>query len=97
MSLLHQDTPEEIDDAALGEEFTKGSSHVVWAGVIAAVLVIAVVVTVLASSSKPPAGQRRDCRRSTPYPQHGETSGLDANGDADGQGESSTRCWSSPM
>jgi len=30
MSLLNQDT-EEVDDAALGEEFTKGSSHVVWA------------------------------------------------------------------
>ena len=35
MSLLHQESPEEIDDAALGEEYTKGSSHVVMASIIA--------------------------------------------------------------
>ena len=39
MSLLHQDSPEEIDDAARGEEFTKGTSHVVWASALATVLV----------------------------------------------------------
>ena len=48
MSLLHQESQEEIDDAALGEEFTKGSSHVVRAGVIAAVLVtVTITVPVL--------------------------------------------------
>ena len=38
MSLLQQATTE-IDDAALGEEFTKGSTHLVWAAGIATVLV----------------------------------------------------------
>ena len=55
MSLLHQDSPEEIDDAALGEELTKGTSHVVVATVIAAVVVtIAIAIYVLAGQ-KPPA------------------------------------------
>ena len=40
MSLLNQDT-EEVDDAARGEEFTKGSSHVIWAAVIATIVVSA--------------------------------------------------------
>ena len=54
----------------------------VWAGVIAAVLVIAIVVTVLcwpaASRPLPPARSLQVWA----FPQHGETSGLDANGDA---------------
>jgi hypothetical protein len=81
MSLLHQDTVEEIDDAALGEEFTKGSSHVVWASVIAAVLVVAVVMISLLASRKPPvvAGEIIEVWA---FPQHGETSGIDANGEA---------------
>jgi hypothetical protein len=81
MSLLHQDSQEEIDDAALGEEFTKGSSHVVWASIAAAVLVIAVVLVSLLASSKSPvaAGEIVEVWA---FPQHGETSGLDANGEA---------------
>ena len=39
MSLLHQESGEEIDDAARGESFTKGSSHLVTASLIAALLV----------------------------------------------------------
>ncbi|HEY1254888.1 MAG TPA: hypothetical protein VGF01_08920 [Terracidiphilus sp.] len=72
---------EKIDDAALGEEFTKGTSHVVLAGLIAAVLVIAVVVVTLLASRKPPvaAGEVVEVWA---FPQHGETSGLDANGEA---------------
>ena len=38
MSLLQQEETE-VDDAALGEELTKGSSHVVWATIIATVVV----------------------------------------------------------
>jgi hypothetical protein len=81
MSLLHQDTPEEIDDAALGEEFTKGSSHVILASVIAAVLVIAVVGITLLSGRKPPVASG-EVVQVWAFPRHGETSGLDANGDA---------------
>jgi hypothetical protein len=81
MSLLHQDTPEEVDDAARGEEFTKGSSHVILASVIAAALVVAVVLISLLVGRKPPvaAGQVVGVWA---FPQHGETSGLDANGEA---------------
>ena len=80
MSLLHQDSPEEIDDAALGEEFTKGSSHVVWAGLIAAVLVTAVVVAFILATRKPPAAAG-EIVQVWAHPTHGETSGFDANGD----------------
>jgi hypothetical protein len=63
MSLLHQESLEEIDDAARGEEFTKGTSHVVWAGVVAAVLVtIAVAVYVMPGKSRPwPAERSSRC------------------------------------
>ncbi|MFZ1087151.1 MAG: hypothetical protein WAN35_19480 [Terracidiphilus sp.] len=81
MSLLHQDTLEEIDDAALGEEFTKGSSHVVWASVIAAVVVMALVVIALLASRKPPVATG-EIVQLWAFPQHGETSGIDANGEA---------------
>ncbi len=80
MSLLHQDSPEEIDDAALGEEFTKGSSHVVWASILAAVLVVTIVVVTLLASRKPPVAAG-EIAQVWAFPQHGETSGIDANGD----------------
>ena len=81
MSLLHQESQEEIDDAALGEEFTKGSSHVVLASVIATVLVTVVVAIVVLASHKPPVASG-EIVQVWDYPEHGETSGIDANGDA---------------
>jgi hypothetical protein len=81
MSLLHQESHEEIDDDALGEEFTKGSSHVVRAGVIATVLVTLVVAIVVLASHKPPVASG-EIVQVWAYPRHGETSGIDANGDA---------------
>ena len=55
MSLLHQETPEEIDDAARGEEFTKGSSHVALAGLIAAALVTIAIGLYMWIGQTPPA------------------------------------------
>lgn len=81
MSLLHQDSLEDIDDAALGEEFTKGSSHVVWASCIAAILVTVVVVVLVLASRKPPVASGMIVQVWA-YPSHGETAGIDANGDA---------------
>jgi hypothetical protein len=79
MSLLHQDSPEEIDDAARGEELTKGTSHVVVATVIAAVLVtIAIAVYVLAGE-KPPVATG-EIVQVWSHAMHTETSGFDANG-----------------
>ena len=80
MSLLHQDSPEEIDDAALGEEFTKGSSHVVRAGIIAAVLVTTIVAVFVLASQKPPAATGQIVQVWA-LPTHGETAGIDANGE----------------
>jgi hypothetical protein len=79
MSLLHQDSPEEIDDAALGESFTKGTSHVVWASVVAAIIVSVAITLFVLSVEKPPAsvGEVLDVWA---HPMHVETSGLDANG-----------------
>jgi hypothetical protein len=78
MSLLNQESGEEIDDAARGEEFTKGSSHVVWAAIIATVLVVAVVGVILLVSSKPIV--TGDIVQVWAHPNHVETSGIDANG-----------------
>jgi hypothetical protein len=80
MSLLHQDSPEEIDDAALGEEFTKGSSHVVWASIIAAVLVTVAIAVYVITGQKPPAATG-EIVQVYAHPRHTESSGMDANGD----------------
>jgi hypothetical protein len=79
MSLLHQETPEEIDDAARGEEFTKGSSHVIWASVIAAILVTIAIAVYVITGQKPPAAAG-EIIAVWAHPQHTETSGFDANG-----------------
>jgi hypothetical protein len=78
MSLLNQDT-EELDDAALGEEFTKGSGHVVWAAVIATIVVSASIAIYFIAGQKP-AAVTGDVVAIWAHPQHTETSGLDANG-----------------
>jgi hypothetical protein len=80
MSLLQQDSPE-LDDAARGEEFTKGSSHVVWASVVAAVVVTAAIALYVIHGEKPPAATG-EIEQIWAHPQHTETSGLDAAGAA---------------
>jgi len=76
MSLLHQ---EEHDDAALGEELTKGTSHVVIASVVAAVVVtIAIAAYFIAGQNKPLA--TGEVVAVWAHPQHTETSGFDASG-----------------
>ena len=78
MSLLNQDT-EEVDDAARGEEFTKGSSHVIWAAVIATIVVsAAIAIYFIVGQTKP--AVTGDVVAVWAHPQHTETSGFDANG-----------------
>jgi hypothetical protein len=80
MSLLQQESGNKIDDAALGEEFTKGSSHMITAGIIAAVLVtIALTVFVLTGEKKPVASG--EIVQVWAHPRHVVTSGIDANGE----------------
>jgi hypothetical protein len=78
MSLLHQDSSE-LDDAALGEEFTKGSSHVVWASIAAAVLVIIAIAAYVITGQKPPPASG-ELIAVWAHPQHTVTPGFDAAG-----------------
>jgi hypothetical protein len=76
MSLLQQN---EHDDAARGEEYTKGSSHVLVAAVIATIVVSAIIgVYTYINRTKPYA--IGEITSIWAHPQHTETSGLDANG-----------------
>ncbi|MGA2206407.1 MAG: hypothetical protein ABSG10_06720 [Terracidiphilus sp.] len=78
MSLLQQSSTE-VDDAALGEELTKGTSHVVWATIIATVVVSLAVSAFVILEQKPPIATG-EIVAVWAHPQHTETSGLDANG-----------------
>ncbi len=76
MSLLHQ---EEMDDAARGEDLTKGTSHVVLAAIVAALAVGAVIAFYAVAGQKPPFA-KAEILAVWAHPQHTETSGLDASG-----------------
>jgi hypothetical protein len=80
MSLLHQEATEQVDDAARGEAFTKGSSHVGIAALVAAVLISIAVAIYIFAGQKPPVATG-EVLAVWAHPQHTETSGLDANGD----------------
>jgi len=79
MSLLHQESGQEIDVAARGESFTKGSSHVVWASIIAVVLVSMVIALYAWFGQKKPV-INGEIVQVWAHSRHVETSGLDANG-----------------
>lgn len=78
MSLLQQNSQEQ-DDASRGEELTKGTSHVLLASVIAAVLVSVAIFVYFKVGEKPmPAtGQVTNV---VAHMMHRETPGVDANG-----------------
>jgi len=79
MSLLQQDAKKEIDDAARGEAYTKGSSHVVIATIAAAILVSLAIAAYVILEQKP-APATGEIEQVWIHPQHTETSGFDANG-----------------
>ena len=76
MSLLHQ---EQQDDAARGEELTKGTSHVIVASIVAVVVVSAAIAVYMIAGQKPPVASGQVLGVWV-HPQHTETSGVDANG-----------------
>lgn len=76
MSLLHQ---EQHDDAALGEELTKGTSHVIVATVVATIVVAAAIAAYMIAGQKPPMATG-EILAVWAHPQHTETSGFDASG-----------------
>jgi hypothetical protein len=80
MSLLQQDSPE-LDDAALGEDYAKGSTHLIWTSICAAILVSLAIAAYVMAGIKPPVvtGQ---IVQVWAHPHHPESSGLDASGAA---------------
>jgi hypothetical protein len=80
MSLLQQ-SYSEVDDAAKGEELTRGTSHIVWATIIAAIAVsVAIVGYAVGTQEKPVAAM--SIARATAHFVHRENSGFDAAGAA---------------
>ncbi len=79
MSLLRQESPDTLDDAARGESFTRGTSHVIWAGIAATVVVTVAIAIYVIAGEKPPVatGEILDIWA---HPMHTESSGFDANG-----------------
>ena len=78
MSLLQQEE-RELDDAALGEELTKGTSHVVVAFLVATVVVSLAIGAYVLFGQKDPAATGQIVAVWV-HPQHTETSGFDASG-----------------
>jgi hypothetical protein len=77
MSLLEQESQVE----ASGESYTRGTSHVIVATVVAVVLVSAAMTIYVISGEKPPAAVG-DILEVWAHPMHSESSGFDASGAA---------------
>lgn len=78
MSLL-QDSPDLVETAP-GEDYAKGSSHVIWAALIAVVVVTAAVAIYVKLGQKPPVASG-EIVEVWAHSQHSESSGLDAAGE----------------
>jgi hypothetical protein len=78
MSLLQQNSPE-LDDAARGEDLTRGTSHILWAMIAAAVVVSAAIIAYALASRETPAAAGQIIRTTVHFV-HRETTGLDAAG-----------------
>jgi hypothetical protein len=76
MSLLEQEPRQ-----SAGESYTKGTSHVIIATVVAVVVVSIAMTVYVITGEKPPAAQG-DIIEAWAHPMHSETSGWDANGSA---------------
>ena len=78
MSLLQQGSSAP-DDAARGEELTRGSGHLIAASVIAAIVVTVIIAIYVISGQKPPAATG-EVVRVVAHSMHRETTGVDAAG-----------------
>jgi hypothetical protein len=78
MSLLQQDTTE-LDDAAKGEELTKGTSNIGKAALIATIAISIAIFVYVYAGEKPPMATG-EVLNIWAHPIHTETSGFDANG-----------------
>ena len=78
MSLLRQND-EQVDDAALGEELTKGTSPIVVASIVAVVLVC-IAIALYAFYGQKPLPASGEVVSVWAVPHHTETAGFDASG-----------------
>jgi hypothetical protein len=78
MSLLQQD-PSVRENAASGDEMTKGSSHILWSSLIAAVVVCVAITAYVLLGQRPPAATG-EVDRAVAHYMHSETPSFDANG-----------------
>ncbi|HVC47567.1 MAG TPA: hypothetical protein VND90_10005 [Terracidiphilus sp.] len=79
MSLLRQDSPDQLDDAARGESFTRGTSPIVLASIVAAIVVTIVIAAYVKAGQKPPAATGQ-VLQVWAHPMHTTTPAFDANG-----------------
>jgi hypothetical protein len=79
MSLLRQESQGQLDDAARGESYTKGTSHIVWASVAAAVVVTLAIAVYVIVGEKPPVAEAQVVEIWA-HPMHEVTPGFDAAG-----------------
>lgn len=79
MSLLHQESPQELDDAARGESFTRGTSHIVWASIVAGVLVTIAIAVYVITGEKPSVA-KGEILEVWAHPMHTVTPAFDASG-----------------
>jgi hypothetical protein len=78
MSLLQQDSSK-TDDAARGEELTKGTSHVVWA-TVAATLVVSIAIGIYVIAGQKPPIAKGEIVAVWAHLQHTVTPATDASG-----------------
>jgi hypothetical protein len=78
MSLLQQDTTE-LDDAAKGEEYTKGTTQLGKAAIVATIALSIAAFVYVYANEKPPVATG-EILNVWAHPLHTETSGFDANG-----------------
>ncbi len=81
MSLLHQKSSEEQDEAARGESFTRGTSHIVWASIAAVAFVSVAIAVYFVAGEKPPA-VTGEILEVWAHPMHTTTPAFDAAGAA---------------
>jgi hypothetical protein len=81
MSLLQQDAVKAQDDAAQGEDLTRGTGHRVIALIVATVLVTVAIALYAIMDEKPPVATA-EVLEVWAHPMHAVTPAFDANGDA---------------
>lgn len=84
MSLLQQDAMKAQDDAARGEELTRGTGHRLVGAIVATLVVTAAIAAYIFYGEKPPVATV-EVLETWAHPMHTVTAGADANGETQAQ------------